>query len=284
MLHDGKKIREKMYEYLKDTYEGSTPPSWSIKDMLRVGYSFKEAEKQFKELEEAVNLDKKMKILDAGCGFGYFVSYCIDKGYDCYGYEIDPRLAEISRDLLRMNHQNPEKIKLIGTNKLTYPKGTFDVINMHFVLDCVTDIPSLLKKLKTILKVGGKMYSINPNYYCLYNPVYSLIFIPWLPIFINRIYFRLMGRPNMHFLESLTFTTPRMLENIFNNENLGYVNLGYQYWEDLISNRKLSDRSNFLRSLVKYFKRYKLTFFLRLVGKLGFYTPLVYVVEKRKNK
>lgn len=280
MLRDGKKIRDKMYLYLKATYDKALAPSWGVERMMATAYTFREAEKHFNELKNSIELRKGIKILDAGCGFGHFVSYCLDRGYDYYGYEVDPRLAKISQEVLAKNKQDKERVKYVAGGKLPYKEKAFDLIYLHFVLDCVKDIPALLKELKRILKDDGQIFIIAPNYQCFYSPVYALIFIPWLPKFFNRLYFRIMGRPNTKFLESLNFITPGYVEKIFKTSGFTIDNLGLRFWEDLITGKKLTHRGNFLKAMVRYGKKFKLTWLLRLVSKLGFYTPMVYVLRK----
>lgn len=280
MLKDEKELRHQMYLYLKNKYEGVIAPSWSVEQMLKFGYNLKEAKVQLNRLERDVRLNKEMKIFDAGCGFGYFVSYCLANGYDCFGYEINPVLAKIATELLATNKQGSERIKLVNSKTLPYKNKSFDLINFQFVLDYVSDIPCLLRESKRILKDDGQIFIIVPNYQCLYSPVYALLFIPWLPKILNRVYFRLMGRPNTIFLDSLTFTTPKYLERIFKDIGLKFKNLGLRYWEDLITKKSMSGRSNLLNIIVRYSRIFKLTWVLRIFAQIGFYTPMVYVLEK----
>lgn len=280
MRKEEKKLRKKMLAHLKNKYTGVL--AWSVENMLDTAYNFTEAEKQLKLTNSYVTLKKGIRILDAGCGFGYFVSYCLKQGYNCQGYEVEEELAKIAQELLTINKQDPKRISLVKKNKLPYRNETFDFINLHFVLDYVPDIPNLIKELKRILKKDGLIFSICPNYQCLYSPVYALFFIPWLPKKFNRIYFKLMGRPNTTFLESLTFTTPGYLEDIFRKFDLDFKTLGPNYWKKTISGQKSDHRSNFLRFIIKSANKLKLTKLLEAINKLGFYTPLIYILRKKE--
>lgn len=275
-----KKLREKMFAYLAKKYQGVIPPSWSIQEMLDTAYSFREAEKQFKELTQFVNLSKKMRILDVGCGFGYFVSYLLKEGYDSEGYEVEGELVDIAEELLKINHQDPSRIKYVGGKRLPYKDKVFDCLNLHFVLDYVADVPALMKELVRILKDDGQIFIIAPNYQCCYSPVYMLIFLPWLPKWINRLYFRLMRRPNTQFLESLTFTNPRYCQGVFKNLGLKIQNLGLASWDRFVLGKDFEGRSQFLKFLVKKSGQLRLTWLLRVLGRMGFYTPQVYVLKK----
>ena len=281
-LKDNRQLREQMYEYLDDCYGGAIAPSWSIQQMLDTAYSFKEAEKHYKELKNYITVKEESKILDVGSGFGYFVSYCLAQGHDTHGYEIDKRLIEIGNQLLTLNKQNPQKIKFVKTKKLPFKDNSFDLIYLHFILDCVQDIPFLMKELKRILKKDGVIFTISPNYLCGYSPVYALFFIPWLPRVINRMYFKLMGRPSSKFFDGLNFVTPRSLEKIFQDLDLKVNNVGIKYWENMVTGKQLANRSNTLKKLVKVANQTGTVYFLKLSAKAGFYTPLVYSLSKDK--
>ena len=280
MLQDGKKIRDQMYLYLKDKYEGVIAPSSSVKEMMNV-FNFVETKKQFEELTQFISLSKNMRILDAGCGFGYFLSFLLEKNYKCEGYEVDKKLASIARELLKVNYQNPSLVKLVDGKRLPYKDKTFDFINLCLVLDYVSDVPTLMKELVRILKDNGQIFILVPNYKCYYSAVYGLMFVPWLPKPINRLYFRLMGRSNIHFLESLTFTTPRYCRKVFAPLGIEVENLGLDSWNHLFLKKEVDDRSKFLKFLVTKSNKLRLTWVFRLLGRLGFYTPLVYVLKKK---
>lgn len=282
MKKEEQQLREKMFVYLEKKYSGVIPPNITIQQMLDTAYSFKEAEKQFNDLKQFIKLSKKTQILDVGCGFGYFVSFLIEKGYKCQGYEIEKELVDIAYQLLKINRQDPSKIKFVKGKKLPFKAKSFDFINLHFVLDYVSDISSLMFELARILKDDGQIFITAPNYQCCYNPVYMAVFMPWFPKWFNRFYFKLIKRPNTVFLESLTFITPRYCEKIFKKLGLETQNLSLISWENLISGKNLKNRSNCLKIIVKTSRKLGLTRFLRFLGKVGFYTPLIYLLKKQR--
>lgn len=275
-----KKLRREMFAYLQQKYPGVRPPDRSIQQMLDTAYSFVQAERQLQELNSYAKPSPKMNLLDVGCGFGYFVSLMLKKGYSCQGYEVDRQLFVIAQKLLKINQQDAKKIKFIKEKKLPYQDNTFDFINLHYVLDYVTDVPGLLSELKRILKDRGQIFIISPNYQCCYSPVYMMFFIPWLPKWLNRIYFKLMRRPNTKFLESLTFITPRYCEGIFKTFGFEIHNLGLSAWDQLIAGEKFEDRSRFLIFLVRKIHQLRLFWLLKFLSRFGFYTPLAYLLKK----
>lgn len=281
MLKDGKEIRNQMYAYLLNRYEGVTAPNWSVKKMLETAYTFESEERQLKELMQFTPLTKKMKILDAGCGFGHLVSLLLSKGYNCYGYEVREDLVDIARNILLANKQDSDRIIFVGQKKLPFKDETFDFINLNFVLDYVSDIPHLLKELKRILKKGGQIFIVAPNYQCCFTPIYALIFFPWLPRWLNRLYFRLNHRPNTKVIENLTFIHPRLLNGIFNKLGFSVQNWGLKHWEGLIDRINVENRNSALLAIINLAHKLKATWVIKLIARAGFYTPLVYTLTKK---
>ncbi len=279
-LKDGKIIRDEMYAHLVKKYTGVTAPEWSVRKMLETAYRFESEERTLDGMLHCLKPRQKMKILDVGCGFGHFIAYAISKGYDCYGYEVDENLVKISKSILKINDQNPNRIKLAKGKKLPYKNESFDLVNLSFVLDFVQDIPSLLKEIKRILKKDGEIYIEAPNYQCCFSPLYAIIFFPWLPKWLNRAYFHLMGRPNTKMIESLNFITPWYLERLFQKYNLKVNNFGLKFWDDLIGGTDFTYRNDKLTKLIIFLNKYKLGWTLKLLARLGFYTPLHYVLAK----
>lgn len=281
MFKDGKKIRDQMYAYLIGRYEGVTAPNWSVKKMLETAYTFESEARQLKELMQYCDLTKRMRVLDAGCGFGHLVSLLLSKGYNTYGYEVSRNLVGIGRGILRANKQDPDRIIFVGQKKLPFKNKTFDFINLNFVLDYVPDIPFLLKELRRVLKKGGQIFIVAPNYQCCFTPIYALVFFPWLPKWLNRIYFRLKKRSNTKVIESLTFIHPRYLNKIFRKLNFKVENRGLKHWEDLINRKNIANRNGTLLTTVNLAHKLRITWVLMLLAKLGFYTPLVYTLTKK---
>lgn len=279
-LKDGKIIREQMYSYLVGRYDGVTAPNWSLRKMLDTAYRFESEERTLNEMLRFIKTKKKMKILDAGCGFGHFTSYCLGKGYNCYGFEVDEKLVQISKNILKVNRQNQNRIRLVKSKKLPYGNESFDLINLSFVLDYVQDIPMLLKELKRVLKKNGEIYIEAPNYMCCFSPIYALVFFPWLPKWLNRIYFNLRGRPNTKVIEGLTFITPPYLAKIFKKLNFSVKNCGLEFWEDLIDQKNIANRNNHLLNLTKLAAQLRISWVLKLFARLGFYTPMIYIIKK----
>jgi len=96
----------------------------------------------------------KIKILDIGCGAGYFLSVLKDNNVCCKGIEVTPHLVKYCRDR-GLN---------VDSNKLSEePDGEYDVITMFDVLEHLSDPVSMLNTVRKKLKAGGRCIAFTPN-------------------------------------------------------------------------------------------------------------------------
>ncbi|MBA7715901.1 tRNA 5-carboxymethoxyuridine methyltransferase [subsurface metagenome] len=280
------KIEREIEEYQQKLYGGVISPKWSIKLQIEGNFNEKEGLIQLEEINEALKMaypqsqTTNMKVLDIGCGFGFFVLACLNNGLDCYGCEIEPNLVDIGRNLLSLNDHDTDHIRLIEDGKMPFQNSSFDLINLHYVLGYVANLSSLFDEILRVLKKGGYMYMITPNYLCFYEANYGLFLIPWLPRSVNKVYLKIKGRTNVDFLDTLNFVTLISLGKFFRQYHLSVKNIGLERWNRDIENMNFAHRSHPFQFLVKSAHKYHLLFLPKFMGKMGFYTPLVYLVKK----
>jgi len=98
------------------------------------------------------------RILDIGCGMGYFLAACRDWGYDVEGMDISADSATYVRDHLKIP-------VAIGTlEEIDYPSASFDIITMWHFLEHARDPRVYLQKTQKWLKPGGLLVVDVPNY------------------------------------------------------------------------------------------------------------------------
>ncbi|UCH20135.1 MAG: class I SAM-dependent methyltransferase [Deltaproteobacteria bacterium] len=97
-------------------------------------------------------VDRDMKILDVGCGYGYFLKTAANRGWIVKGVEIVSDAARRSKELF--GEQNIFHGLLKEAN---FPDDFFDAITMWDVLVFVDDPFEDLKECVRILKRGGKI-------------------------------------------------------------------------------------------------------------------------------
>ena len=124
------------------------------------------------------------RILDVGCGIGFYVRRFRDFSDEVYGVDVDPeKVAEASETL--------PNIQVAPAEKLPFPDGFFDVVLSHEVLEHVNDDRQSVAEALRALKPGGRMVIFVPNrlypfetHGCYWRGRYKFGNIPlvnWLP-------------------------------------------------------------------------------------------------------
>ena len=98
------------------------------------------------------------RLLDIGCGYGYFAAACREMGYDVQGIDVSDWAAKHAIQRLGI-HVNIGKIDAIQLQA-----HSFDVITMWHFLEHVPDLHLVLRKAKTWLKKDGILVIDVPNY------------------------------------------------------------------------------------------------------------------------
>lgn len=99
----------------------------------------------------------KGKILDVGCGDATFLLTLKGMGWQAYGTEISPLVAEKARE---------KGLDVICSDLLStdYKNNFFDLVRMWSILEHIHDPSAYLKKVYDILKPGGIVLIQLPNF------------------------------------------------------------------------------------------------------------------------
>lgn len=105
-------------------------------------------------------------ILDVGCGTGAFLYTMQQSGWQINGLEPDETARKKAKELYNLNLNNSEKL-------FSFPAESFDAITMWHVLEHVHELHNYIKRLKELLKPGGKLFIAVPNYTCYDEKIYK---------------------------------------------------------------------------------------------------------------
>ncbi|WP_025209018.1 class I SAM-dependent methyltransferase [Hippea sp. KM1] len=102
------------------------------------------------------------KILDVGCGNGSFLKEMKDKGYDCYGLDLDRYAVKVAKKKIaedKIFHCKLEDLEKIDSKFLGY----FDIITFFEVIEHQDDLDNFINHLKKYLKPHGVLVGSTPN-------------------------------------------------------------------------------------------------------------------------
>ena len=100
---------------------------------------------------------KGMRLLDIGCGTGYFPAFMSQKGYDVTGVEADPRARAFAGKEFGIRVYSPEDFI---NHKI---EGKFDVITLWHVLEHLDDFDLYIERMLEQLTPGGLLVIALPN-------------------------------------------------------------------------------------------------------------------------
>jgi 2-polyprenyl-3-methyl-5-hydroxy-6-metoxy-1,4-benzoquinol methylase len=96
------------------------------------------------------------RLLDVGCGDGYFLSVAKESGLDCVGAEFSEKLRRFTE----------EKVKVpVYANRLSeFPDRGFDVITIFDVIEHIETPVPFLREAADLLNGGGHILVYTPNF------------------------------------------------------------------------------------------------------------------------
>lgn len=145
-------------------------------------------------LDKFEKFKKTKKLLDVGCGIGYFLEVATKRGWEVYGTEY----TEDAINICKSKGINVQKGKLQPQN---YQIEQFDVITSFEVIEHINNPIEEITNFYKILRKGGLVYLTTPNfnsisrYYLKSN--YNIITYP----------------------EHLTYYTPKTIKHLFKKLN-----------------------------------------------------------------
>lgn len=140
------------------------------------------------------------KLLDVGCGLGYFVKKVSSyPGWQAIGYEISKAAVEFATTRLNLRHVFCGKVE-----ESDFPGKHFDIISLWDVIEHIPDPHSLLAYLLSILKDAGFLFIHTPN-------VWVQLPKAWLKTFGRGM------KPGTHYLEAkdhINIYSPRTMRRV----------------------------------------------------------------------
>jgi SAM-dependent methyltransferase len=122
------------------------------------------------------------RLLDVGAGFGSCVLVAREQGIDAYGIETASFEVDFARRRLQLARpqDDAEEIYRLGSFlDFPAPAASFDVVTFWNVLEHIDDLNRTLSVARHVLRTGGLIYVVCPNYFAWRLEAHY--HVPWKP-------------------------------------------------------------------------------------------------------
>lgn len=153
------------------------------------------------------------------------------------------------------------------------------------VLEHVKDPERVIRESIRVLKRGGYLQFVIPNYGSFWEGHYGILWLPNLPKPLAKIYVSLLGR-DPSYLDTLNLIDQQYLEKIIARiDEAKVVDWGYEVWKKRLLSLQFSEWATLgsLKRLVKLVHRLHLVRLVCLFGKwFNWHTPIIMTIQRRR--
>ncbi len=108
---------------------------------------------------------------------------------------------------------------------MPFDSNKFDIVVSIYILEHVRNIELAISEMLRVLKPGGKLWLRCPNYLYPYEVHYKRNYFPFLPKFLEQIYFNILSRKKSNYFININRITPNSLFKILKKYNIEYQDL-----------------------------------------------------------
>jgi SAM-dependent methyltransferase len=223
------------------------------------------------------------RLLEIGGGIGLLQAIARTEGIQAFSVEPETFNCQLARDVLQSYRMPQTWVAQSVGERLPFPDETFDIVCSFLVMEHVRDPRCVLSEAARVLKPGGYLHFVAPNYGSIWEGHYNFLWIPNSPRWLAKVYVRLQGRRS-NFVDTLQLLTPGMIRRIVRGLPLEVRSLGVEIWEYRLDSLDFSEWSELkrLKALVQIARRLRLVEVVRSLGRrLDLFTPIILTARKR---
>jgi SAM-dependent methyltransferase len=219
------------------------------------------------------------RILEIGFKNGLFLDECHKVGLISAGLEVLKPFYDDVRD--KLPHL---EVFFYDGGTFPVPDASFDFVVSFQVLEHVTSIEHILSECVRVLRPGGIMYHVFPNYSSFYEGHYAVVWLPFLNKTSGRRYLKLLRRDTAEF-EDINPVKPRAVVRALDlyKDKLKVLSLGRAEFINKF-NRQQIDKINqkFLRAVLKAVLVIPLIKkgLLNLIARTNLYYPITVIAQR----
>ena len=252
----------------------------------------RKAEDMANVLEEYTSLKgKKVLEIGTGCGVNHIVW---QKKYDIEAWGLEPEgegfenSTDVARKLIRANRLDPLRVKDAVGEAIPFPDNSFDIVYSSNVLEHVINPAKVLREAVRVLKPGGTLQIVCPNYLSYFDGHHAAFHPPIISNRFFRWWIKWIYRRDPAFAATIrTEINPlwarRQLKEISYSTPLTVLSLGEEKFIERMDQADVSQwmALGILGRLVSFLRRLGINRFLaRLIVVLRGWTPLIITATK----
>ncbi len=234
---------------------------------------------------------KNKKLLEIGAGVGTFLVTARTK-YQINAFGIEPSkdefspFSEISQTLLK-EYNLPHDIVISGAaEKLPFSDNSFDLIYSTNVLEHVQNPKLVLEESVRVLKPGGFLQFVIPNYFSFWEGHYGIFWPCLTNRFLAKVYAKLAGQ-NPKYIDTLQLISPFYLKKILSKiKNVKVLSWGKDIFKGRLTTGNYTDWASLqkIRPIISLVQKLKVSSLVaNVLNMFEMYTPIVLTVKKNEN-
>lgn len=115
------------------------------------------------EIKKQLPQKERLKILDVGCGAGFFTILLAREGYQVTGTDLTPEMVEYARQLAKEENAECE-FQVMDAENLEFADASFDVVISRNLTWTLPHAEEGYREWKRVLKPGGILLNFDANY------------------------------------------------------------------------------------------------------------------------
>ena len=168
---------------------------------------------------------------------------------------------------------------------MPFEDNAFDVVYSSNVLEHVGNPAQVISEAIRVVRPGGHICFVVPNYGSWWEGHYGLLWFPHIPKWLAKAYVKLFGR-DAAFIDTLNFVSHGSLKRILSphQESVEILGWGVELWEKRVRSLQFSEWAflGTLKNMVRWAHRFKLVDAVIWLGtRLHWETPIVLTLRKR---
>jgi SAM-dependent methyltransferase len=228
-------------------------------------------------------------LLEVGSGIGLTVTMArLEFGAEAFGIEPSgdeyAGSLEIARTLVKGYGLSPD-ILLPGVGEqIPFPDDHFDVVFSSNVLEHVQNPEAVINESIRVLKPGGIMQFVVPNYGSWWEGHYGILWLPNLPRALAKVYVRACGR-QPKYIDTLQLINYSDLQRILAKQSprIEVLNWGQEVWEQRVRSLNFAEFAALskLKMMLDWIHKFGLVAGVIWLGKkLRWETPFILTLRK----